>query len=333
MKVTKFFLAILCISIIACKQKQEYYTPVNPNATPEAKALLKSLYQSVENGKIISALHHNNLNPDRYSADLDRIFEASGKIPMMWGGDMGWDQEKVIELATGEYEKGRLVTLMWHSQRPLDEGRTDFRNECQGAFSDEEWQQLVTPGTDMYNGWLAKADSVAKYLQQLKERKIPVLWRPYHEMNGEWFWWGDRKGENGFVKLWKMMYDRYVNYHHLDNLIWVWNANGPRNTPDNAYDYSLYFPGLDFVDVLATDIYHNDWKQSHHDQLVELGEGKLIALGEIGNMPTPEILMNQNKYAWFMIWTGFTSNRYTTPEAIKDVFTWPNTVNWEPKNK
>jgi len=331
MKLQKFFLVILCLSFFAFKPKPENYVPVNPHATPEAKALLKALYKNVKDGKIISALHHNNLNPDRYSADLDRIYEASGKVPMMWGGDMGWDQQKVIDIAIGEYKKGRLVTLMWHSQRPLDEGRTDFKNQCQGKFSDEEWQQLVTPGTDMYKGWLAKVDSVAEYLKQLKAKKIPVLWRPYHEMNGEWFWWGNRRGENGFVKLWKMMYDRYVNYHHLDNLIWVWNANGPRNTPDNAYDYSQYFPGLDYVDVLATDIYHNDWKQSHHDQLIELGKGKLIALGEIGNIPTPEILKEQNKYAWFMIWTGFTSERYTTPEALKGIFTSPNTINWKAK--
>ena len=332
MKPKIFFIAFLCLLLMACKQNSAYYAPVNPNATTEAKALLSSLYRTVEEGKIISALHHNDLNPNRYSADLDRIFEASGKVPKMWGGDMGWDQQSVIDLAIGEYEKGRLVTLMWHSQRPLDEGRTDFRNQCQGPFSDEEWQQLVTPGTDMYKGWLAKADSVATYLKQLKDRKIPVLWRPYHEMNGEWFWWGDRKGENGFRKLWMMMYDRYVNYHHLDNLIWVWNANGPRNTPDNAYDYALYFPGLDYVDVLATDIYNNDWKQSHHDQLIELGKGKLIALGEIGNVPTPEMLKTQNKYAWFMIWTGFTSSRSNSPEALKNIFNMPGTINWEPKN-
>ncbi|MDD4032686.1 MAG: glycosyl hydrolase, partial [Bacteroidales bacterium] len=71
--------------------------------------------------------------------------------------------------------------------------------------------------------------------------------------------------------------------------------------------------------------------QSHHDQLVTLGKGKLIALGEIGNAPTPETLKTQNKFAWFMIWTGFTSPRLNTPEALKAIYDRPNTVNWEKK--
>ena len=326
---SKLFFFLSCVLLIACKTQQGHYDPINPNATPEAKALLAYLYKVVDDGKIISAQHHKDilLNPDRYMEDLDLVFAASGKIPMMWGADMGWDQQKVIDLAIEEHEKGRLVTLMWHSQRPLDEGPTIFRDQCQGRFSSEEWEQLMTPGSDMYNGWLTKVDSVANYLKQLKERKIPILWRPYHEMNGRWFWWGDRKGENGYIKLWKMMYDRYVNYHHLDNLLWVWNANGPDN---NAYDYELYFPGLDYVDVLATDIYNDNWKQSHHDQLIELGKEKLIALGEVGNIPTPEILETQNKYAWFMMWADF--KRWgNPPEALRAIYNSPNTINWEPK--
>ncbi|MDR1258368.1 MAG: glycoside hydrolase family 26 protein [Tannerellaceae bacterium] len=334
MKASISLITIVCILFLSsCSTQSRYPDPVNPGITPEAKALLLKLYQSVDEGKIISAQHHSEyqmIQPEWYEQDRNRIMEASGKTPLMWGGDMGWERQMVINHAIDEYEKGHIITLMWHSQRPLDEGATIFREQCQGEFSDEEWQELVTPGTDAYNGWLAKADEVAGYLKQLKDKNIPVLWRPYHEMNGEWFWWGDRRGENGFIKLWKMMYDRYVNYHHLDNLIWVWNANGPRDIPnDTAYDYDLFFPGVEYVDVLATDIYNNDWKQSHHDQLIELGKGKLIALGEIGNVPTPETLETQNKFAWFMIWAGFTSPRFNTPEAIKALYDRPNTVNWE----
>ena len=74
-----------------------------------------------------------------------------------------------------------------------------------------------------------------------------------------------------------------MNHHKLNNLIWVWNANAPRLLPnDEAWAYEDYFPGLECVDVLAADVYHHDYKQSHHDELVKLGEGKVIALGEVG---------------------------------------------------
>ena len=59
-----------------------------------------------------------------------------------------------------------------------------------------------------------------------------------------------------------------------------------------------------------------------------MGEGKLIALGELGDLPTPEKLAAMNKFAWFMIWTGFTHDRYNTLEEIRDIFTLRNVVNY-----
>lgn len=322
---------LLMLSVCAGAQGHKSYAPVNPNATKEAKDLLERLYKSVDEGKIISGLHHNQLSLPAYMNDFDRIEEASGQVPMIWGGDLAWDARQVVDIATREWKRGHIVTLMWHVNRPFD--RTpyvDFKKQTQGEFSQEQWDELVTPGTEMNRMWTEQADSIASYLKILKDRHIPILWRPYHEMNGEWFWWGWREGEKGFTALWKMMYDRFVNYHHLDNILWVWNANAPRDIPgDTAKAYELYYPGNEYVDVLATDVYNRDWKQSHHDQLVKLGKGKLIALGELGSLPTPEQLQKMNRFAWFMIWTGFTSDKYNTLDELKAVFEMPNVVNYK----
>lgn len=327
----RIFTLILALCVCLSASAGKHHKPVNRNATPEAKALLERLYRSVDEGNIISGLHHNQLQMPNYVYDLDRIEEASGKVPMIWGGDLAWDARQVVEIATREYRRGRIVTLMWHVNRPFDRTpRVDFRRQTQGEFTDEQWKELVTEGSRMHTMWLEQVDSIANYLKVLQDRDIPVLWRPYHEMNGEWFWWGDRKGKDGFAALWKMMYDRMVNHHKLNNLIWVWNANAPRDIPnDTALAYDLYYPGNDYVDVLATDVYNRDWKQSHHDQLVKLGKGKLIALGEIGNLPTPEQLKDMDKFAWFMVWTGFTHDRYNTLEQIKAIFEMPNVVTYE----
>ena len=81
-----FIVLSLCLSFPAIAQQR--FAPVNPNAIPEAKALLDSLYRSVAQGKIISGLHHNQLQLPAYWRDLDRIEEASGKEPLIWGGDL-----------------------------------------------------------------------------------------------------------------------------------------------------------------------------------------------------------------------------------------------------
>lgn len=326
------FAAVASLAILSgCSSENSYPEPVNPNATPEARELLNSLYRSVDEGKIISGLHHNQLG-STYYRDLDRIAEASGVEPKIWGGDVAWDGAKVVELAKQNYASGHIITLMWHVNRPFDKGVVNFREQTQGDFSDEQWEELMTEGSEMHRKWLAQVDSISvNFLMPLKEAGIPVIWRPYHEMNGEWFWWGWREGENGFKKLYRMMWDRMVNHHHLDNLLWVWNANAPREIPgDTARAYDLYYPGNEYVDVLATDVYNRDWKQSHHDQLVELGGGKLIALGELGSLPSPEDLETMNRYAWFMIWTGFTNDKYNTLENLAAIFDRPNTVSLTP---
>lgn len=308
---------------------QKHFLPVNPNATTEARALLEHLYATVDSGCIISGLHHNMLRMPFYRFDLNRIDEASGKEPMIWGGDLAWDADTVVKMATEQYHNGHIITLMWHAGRPFDKGRVDFKHQTQGKFSKKKWRQLVTEGTKMHKMWIAQVDSIAQYLKVLQDRHIPVIWRPLHEMNGEWFWWGDRPGTEGYQKLWRMLYDRMTNYHHLNNLIWVWNANAVRETPgDRAMKLDDYFPGTDCVDVLATDVYHRDWRQCHHDDLAKLAAGKLIALGELGSLPTPEILAKMPKFAWFMLWTGFSRDEYNTLDQLNAIFSLPNVINY-----
>lgn len=321
----------LCLLMQACTpQPQAHFQPVNPNATPEAKELLARLYQTVDDGQIISGLHHNQLQMPNYRRDLNRIEDASGKEPLIWGGDVAWDAAKVVEMATEQYHRGHIITLMWHAARPFDRGLVNFKNQTQGEFSDAQWQELVTEGSEMHSMWIAQVDSIAQYLKVLQERNIPVIWRPLHEMNGEWFWWGNRPGPEGYQKVWRMMYDRMTNYHHLNNLLWVWNANAVRETPgDRAMRLEDYYPGGDVVDILATDVYHRDWRQCHHDDLDSLAAGKLIALGELGSLPTPEQLANMPKFAWFMIWTNFAEDEYNTLDQLNAIFSLPNVITFD----
>lgn len=226
----------------------------------------------------------------------------------------------MFEEAQRQYDNGAIITLMYHQVKPFHHDSLGFSRSVKGMVTDEEWEQIVTPGTEYHDMWLEKIDQRAEFLKKFRDAGIPVLWRPYHEMNGMWFWYGNRPGENGIQKLWKIMFDRYTNLHGLNNLIWVWNANAPRDWQDDeAYAYELFYPGNEFVDVLAADIYKGDFKQSHHDQLVELGEGKVIALGEVGELPSPEIIVQQPYWSWFMCWAHFpwTDN---TSEQVQQLY-------------
>ena len=333
---------MLLLLSVTVQQSFAQAKPVNPNISPKAAELLATLHKI--SGKYTLSGQHNYIHSINRSSDSTKVI--TGKTPLIWGADVAdsrpGNHEKIVREAIRHHNDGLIITLMCHARVPKADTETILKDRSKMKklkkgeipnswykMSDKEWLEILTPGTPMHEQWLKDIDKAAEPLKALQAQNIPVLWRPYHEMNGMWFWWGNRRGENGYAKLWKMMYDRYTNYHKLNNLIWVWNANAPRDWKDDeAYDYELFYPGDDYVDVLAADVYKNDFKQSHHDQLLTLGKDKVIALGEVGVAPTPEILEQQPKWAWFMIWAEFNWNA-NTPEAMKMLHDSPRVITKE----
>jgi mannan endo-1,4-beta-mannosidase len=252
-------LLLFAVAICSCHvEEKNTIEPANQHTIKEARELLEYLY-SLKGKNTLSGQHNYG---DELLRSTDTVHSLTGKLPAIWGSDMlplkrgDLTMQDVVDEAIRQHEKGSIITLMYHQVKPFDHDSLGFQGSVKGRVSDEEWKQIVTPGSEYHRMLLQKIDKVAEYLKQLQDKNIPVLWRPYHEMNGIWFWYGDRKGDEGFQKLWKIMYERYVNHHKLNNLIWVWNANGPRDwADDQAYAYDLYYPGNDYVDVLAADIY------------------------------------------------------------------------------
>ena len=342
----KFKIILITVTLVicwACLEKDvEQLTyeqtsganPVNPSASPEARELLSYLYQ-ISGQKTLSG-EHNHIGyitekDERIHAQYtERVNEIVGRYPVIWGSDFGFsaggkdpvdNRPTMIEGVKQYHNEGFIITLMWHAVNPVHDEPNEWKKSVWYKMSEEEWTELVTPGTNLHERWLAQIDNIAGYLKELRDANIPVLWRPYHEMNGNWFWWCDKKGENGFKALWRLMFDRYVNYHELNNLLWVWNANAPRG---NAGPYADFYPGHEYVDILASDVYRT-YEQSHYDDLLALAEGKPIALGEVGTLPTPEILESQPRWGWFMQWSDLLE-RSNKPEGIKAIYGSPRVL-------
>ena len=299
---------ILVIALINAADKQ--HLPVNPNATPEAKQLLEYLYSV--SGKQTLAGQHNA--PIRGTSRLSVVHRNTGKYPVIVGHDFGfsypgyWDginyRQQLVDEAIRRHEEGFINTVMWHAVVPTQDEPVTFIpfvnvGKSEYALTDDQWKELTTPGTALNERWKSQVDVVAWFLKQLKYADVPVLWRPYHEMNGFWFWWCGKPGKEGYAKLYRMMYDRLVNFHKLDNLIWVWNAN---ELKDGVTSYADYYPGDDVVDILATDVYSTGFNEENYTKLQKLAKGKLIAIGECGAPPSDDILKKQPNWAWFMKW-------------------------------
>ena len=276
--------AVCCIIIallqtIAAAAEPE---PVNPNATPEARALLRYLYSI--SGKATLSGQHNF--PGQLGSMSDAAHRITGSYPAIWGCDFGFSAEGIeaigyreanIAAAIEQHRQGAIISFMWHAVSPVYDEPNEWERSVVRRFPSREWKELITPGTPLNQRWVEQVDVIAGYLKQLQDAGVPVLWRPYHEMNGTWYWWSAKPGEDGHAALWRMMYDRYVNYHHLDNLLWVWDATYKTGRQIGPYD--ACWPGAEYVDILATNIYFGSFGDAFYTDLVELADGKPVALG------------------------------------------------------
>jgi mannan endo-1,4-beta-mannosidase len=308
-----FLLLIIPFAVSAQK-----FEPCNPNATSEAKALIQLYYQI--SGKYTLTGQHNY--PNTRDQNTRFAAEYEGQTPVIWSSDMGFAKAgdydsylarpDIVKEAIRQHKKGSLITLCWHAVPPTaDEPvtfqpprkvSTDSLESVQGRLPDYQFRDLLTPGTAIYNHWASQVDTIAHYLKMLQDAHVPVLWRPYHEMNGDWFWWGGRVGEYSTADLYRQLYDRLVNHHKLNNLVWVWNVDRP-STPIRKF--SNFYPGDNYLDILSLDVYGADFNKAYYDSLMALSHGKPILFGEVGNPPSLEILKAQPNWASWVIWAGF----------------------------
>lgn len=282
--------------------------PVVPNASAAAAALLQRLYDTMGNG-ILTGQHNYYEEPDHW---YNEAAELTGFYPALWGsdfayytgGDFAGLRQSMIDTAIAKGQEGVVITLTYHQIRPFDSPASGWESVT-ADVTEEQMQDIVTPGTALYGQWAAQIDEIAGYLAQLKAAGIPVLWRPYHEMNAEFFWWGARP--ELFRQLWHNTYQRLTFDHGLNNLLWVWSPNAESAW---AYDSAPYYPGHEYVDVLAMDIYNNDYRDTYYDKLVQLSGGRPIAIGENGELPNMEMLgTSQPRYVYFMTWSEYLTDK------------------------
>src|SRR5690625_3008303 len=208
------------------------------------------------------------------------------------------DVERGIEW----HEQGGIVAFGWHWNAPKDLLNTDEHPWWSGFYTDattfDVEYAMNHPESEDYKLLLRDIDAIAEELKKLQEAGVPVLWRPLHEAEGGWFWWG-AKGPEPVIELWKLMYDRLTNDHQLNNLIWVWNS----------IDEDWY-PGNDYVDIVSFDSYPGEQnyvpQSAQYEALVELSNNKkLIAMAENGPIPDPDLLSTyHSNYLYFTTWNG-----------------------------
>lgn len=279
----------------------------NPSASEEAIALYDHIVGTEGKGVLSGQQESTWMGSADYETDY--IYSASGKLPLIKGFDyMNDDFDGVNQRAEEWYKKGGIVTVCWHCG-------SDFSGEWKDCKETDiaDWDKALTPGTDEYDNLVKGMDKGAEALKELKEKGIPVLWRPFHEFDGDWFWWS-RGGSESFKKLWQIMYERYTDYHGLDNLIWVL---GYSHKMENVKDW---YVGDGYCDIIGADTYDIEIVHKLYRKMKSVTSApKPLCLHECGKNPSAEEL-KKSPWSYFMTWHTEYLTDTNTPEEINALY-------------
>ena len=281
----------------------------NKNASAEAAGLYEFILENYGK-KIISAVQEC---PGRGHHDLEMkyLYENLEKLPAIRGLDFIHDDyDGVVRRAIEWRLRGGIVTICWH---------TGVEGNSYPASKEEtpDFDRLFENGSRERELLLWRWERAANALSALRDEKIPVLWRPFHEFDGQWFWWGKRGGE-AFIKLWREMYEIFTEKYKLNNLVWVLGYSGAVKPG--------WYPGDEYCDVVGSDNYDGTTNSAAWKRLEELTK-KPLAFHEVGQLrPIDEYFADGCVWSWFMNWhtkyliednpAGLLSDVYNDPRVI-----------------
>ncbi len=250
-----------------------------------------------------------------FESELEDLvyWNACERIPAVRGYDfmgisgLGGGYDQINRALDWARSTGGILTMCWHwyapddMAHPTENGAFYYKTTQYDRKTSFDMVQAVIEGTPENEFVKREIDMVAEALRQFEKEDIPVIWRPLHEANGNWFWWGNRGDEESvaaYKKLWYMIFDRMMNLHKLKNLIWVWNGQSKEMAVSpNTFDFA------------GEDIYTDP--PTHESQLDRFKDvssytaGKMITLSECGCIPSPDNMERDGaKWLWWLPWWG-----------------------------
>ena len=307
-------------------------TTADAKATQEAKELLEYL-KNTAGQQIITGQHTQTIPCE----EIAYIRQTTGKEPKLRGFELlGYSPninyadaspeclteieenkgtaEMALKWAIEQRKNGNggILTFTFHWFSPLGGSDKSFYTE----HTDFDATKVLQEGTPERAAFYADMDVIADILRRFQDENIPILWRPFHESYGTWFWWG-AKGAKVARDLYRLMFDYYTGEKNLHNLLWVWNC-----------DIEEAYPGDEYVDVVSIDVYLSEYRATDYADAYEklvaaTSRDKVAALAELGYLPDVDLLQKSRiPWAYYMTWSkGFCiGEKYNSVEKLKKMY-------------
>lgn len=255
-------LAAACL-LTACGSGKTNSEQMPADSLTPVQSLAARLDSASASGRFFFGHHDDTAYGHRwaYAADSSDVRNVTGQYPGLMSWDLGLielDSARnldgvpfafMAEQIAAQHRRGGINAISWHPVNPSSRGNS-------WDVSTAPLRQLASDKAlaDTIDTWISRA---ARFIASLKDadgNPIPVIFRPWHENSGSWFWWGkDSATPEEYIDLWKRT-RRGFDAAGVDNVLWAYS-------PDKDLTREEYFatyPGDDYVDILGTDIYHFD---------------------------------------------------------------------------
>jgi len=263
MKALTFLLALVFLTATACKSQVKLtVSTADPEATVSTVKLLANMKALSSKGIMIG--HQDDLAYGigwKAPNGKSDVYKVCSDYPAVFGWDLGGiEKASKINLDSVPFSDmkkyaievnsmGGINTFSWHLDNPLTGG------SAWDVTKNGVVKSVLPGGTNHaeFNRWL---DNVATFFSGLKDKNgeaIPVIFRPFHEQTGDWFWWGKAHcTSEEFHQLWQYTFNYLTQTKNIHNLIFAFSTGG---SFDNVKDYSDRYPGDKFVDIIGFDFY------------------------------------------------------------------------------
>jgi mannan endo-1,4-beta-mannosidase len=295
---------------------------IDPNATPETQALFENL-KRIPADKILFGHQHTTCYGIGWSGGLNRsdVKKLTGSHAAVYGWDMGHKGTDQMErLIIRAYKRGGINTISWHMGNLTTGGGS--HHAVKGSVA------KILPGGEFHDKLNNELDQFADFAKSLKTggTLVPIIFRPWHEHTGGWFWWGSGAcTEEEFNALWRYTVQYLRDKKKVNNLIYAFSPSG--RTFNNVEEFETNrFPGYEYMDVIGFDEYAGAGETGVFDNRCAIisrlakKHGKVAALTEFGYRDGLTTCTNPN---WFM---DFLKELKETPDAggIAWMLTWRN---------
>lgn len=309
-----------------------------------------------ENGQQYNYNSQNrNYTYNYYNLDVDLVYSMTGKYPAIQGFDFGsycpcyaWDDGVAGRMIDWTNNKGGICTASWHINVPTTMADytlgepLDFAKTTYSEKTDFVTANCMVEGTAEYDYFQLCMKNLANELLKLQDAGVPLIFRPFHEAEGNgykyedgsdgkgsWFWWG-KEGSKVYKELWAFLQDTLQNEYGLHNLIYEQNLYAWSD------DSAMWYSGDDRVDLVAYDKYNvqynrHDGKTSGPNLDAESGifytlvdhvdNHKMVAMAENDTVPSMDNMLVEHAYwLYFCPWYDTPSDPFVSGDQDADEF-------------